>query len=176
MPTVLPPTPTSPNVTPTIRAVREVDIPLVLELLVAMDAEDGSSRSLEISADHLREVVFGPNQKSDALVADHAGQLVGIAAYRDSASTLWSRPEIYLDDLFVRPEFRRCGIGEGLLHKLAGLVIERSATRIILNVQADNLPAVSFYKSIGATIFPDSRACAIAGDPLAQLASAARLE
>jgi ribosomal protein S18 acetylase RimI-like enzyme len=146
-----------------IRTARKTDIPPILGLLEQMDAQDGRFRVLAITAAHLEAVVFSPNPNpsAEACVAEVDGDLVALAAFRMSASTFATFPELYLDDLFVAAAFRRRGVAKALLAELARIALARSATRILLNVQADNLDAIAFYHSVGGEVFAESRACSI---------------
>jgi len=143
----------------------------ILRLLALMDAEDAGSRATLITAEHLRSFVFCPTPRADALLAELGGVAVGLAAIRESASTLWSNSEIYLDDLFVVRETRRLGVGRCLLGAVSALAVERSATRVLLNVQTTNTSAMHFYESLGGVIFPESRCCAFSGRALSDLAN-----
>ena len=156
-----------------IRSARTEDTRAILDLLSEMDAEDGASRSAVITAEHLREHVFCSAPRAEALLAFVDGDAAGLAAFRMSASTFWSGLEVFLDDLYVVPDHRRRRIGSDLLGVLSRLALERSAWRILLNVQADNEGAIRFYDSVGGSVFPQSRACALSGETLRRLARTA---
>jgi len=143
----------------------------ILRLLALMDAEDGGSRAALIGEEHLQSFVFCPAPKAEALLAERDRRIVGLAAIRESGSTLWCNPEIYVDDIFVRAESRRLGIGRRLMEAASALAVERSTTRVLLNVQSTNTVAAQFYEALGGTIFPNSRACAFSGPALYELAS-----
>jgi GNAT superfamily N-acetyltransferase len=154
----------------TVRQAIADDETAILQLLVLMDREDSGSRATLITSSHLRAFVFSAIPRAEAMLAELDGVAVGLAAFHESASTLWCNPEIYIDDLFVVPEVRRIGVGRRLLAAVSRLTRDRSATRILLNVQATNTGAVRFYESLGGVVFPDSRACSLSGPALDALA------
>ena len=154
------------------RAVAE-DSAKIREVLALIDAEDGGTRATEITEEHLRSLVFCAVPKAEAILAELGGRIVGLIAIHESASTFWCRPEIYVDDLFVVRDSRRRGIGRRLIQAVSALALERSATRLLLNVQASNSLAVQFYESLGGVVFPDSRCCAFSGTALTELGSSA---
>ena len=155
----------------TVRGAAVGDSADILRVLDLMDAEDGGSRSSLIGEEHLRSFVFCPTPRAEALVAERDGKIVGLAAIHESAGTLWCNPEIYVDDLFVVAESRRLGVGRRLVEAVSALAVERSTTRLLLNVQSTNTAAIQFYEALGGTIFPDSRLCAFSGAVLYELAS-----
>lgn len=80
-----------------------------------------------------------------------------------------TKPGIYLEDLFVLPEYRRQGIGKALISKVAQIAIERDCGRLEWSVLDWNEPAKAFYRSIGASILDDWRICRVTEDALTQL-------
>lgn len=154
-----------------IRSVQANDGPAILYLIECMDREDGAARRSQMDLEHLQRYVLCGEPRAEALLATVDGAIVGLAAFRMSASTFWTRLEVYLDDLFVLPTYRRQRVGQALLAALAQVARERSAWRILLNVQVDNAGAVSFYQTLGGTVFPNSRGCEFSGDALEKLAT-----
>lgn len=92
--------------------------------------------------------------------------MVGYAIYFYNYSTFLTKPGIYLEDLFVHPEYRKRGIGRALLRALGKKAQEMNAGRIEWSVLDWNEPAILFYQKIGAKILPDWRICRIAGKDL----------
>jgi GNAT superfamily N-acetyltransferase len=86
-------------------------------------------------------------------------------------STFLGRPGLYLEDLFVRDEFRGCGVGRQLLQYLAGLALERGWGRMEWAVLDWNAPAIGFYRRLGASLLEDWRICRLTGDALTRLAT-----
>lgn len=150
------------------------DTDALLELLFEQDAHDGRSRSSEIDAGLLKRNLFGEAPVAYGLVATRDDVLVGLAAFRDSATTFGIRPEIYLDDLFVRPAARRSGVARSLLVELERLARDRGAGRIRLDVAEENAAAIALYRSCGGELFEGFRGLEIVVAPSAGPSSASR--
>ena len=99
---------------------------------------------------------------------------IGFALFFTNFSTFLGRPGLYLEDLFVLPEWRGRGVGRRLLAHLATLAVERNYGRMEWAVLDWNAPAIGFYERLGAQVLKDWRICRLTGDALAQIASTAR--
>ncbi|MEO0948225.1 MAG: GNAT family N-acetyltransferase, partial [Cyanobacteria bacterium J06641_5] len=118
----------------------------------------------------LAEHLFGDRPCIEALVAERDESVVGFALFFTNYSTFLTQPGLYLEDLFVRPEYRHQGIATALLGRLASLARERQAGRLEWSVLAWNRSAIAFYEKIGATILPDWRICRLTASGIASLA------
>jgi len=96
-------------------------------------------------------------------------QVVGFALFFYNYSTFLTKPGMYLEDLFVLPEYRRQGIGKALISYLAKLAVEEDYGRLEWSVLEWNVSAIAFYKKIGATVLPDWRICRVTGANLQKL-------
>ena len=85
-------------------------------------------------------------------------------------STFLARPGIYLEDLFVQPEYRSKGVGKALLVALAKIARDRKCGRLEWSVLDWNQPAIDFYQRIGATVMPDWRICRMTESEISNLA------
>jgi GNAT superfamily N-acetyltransferase len=128
------------------------------------------SHAVTGNADALKEHLFGSRPYAEAIVAEYAGQTVGFALFFSNYSTFMTQPGIYLEDLFVLPEYRRQGIGKAILSYLAQLAVERGYGRLEWSVLDWNEPAIKFYRRMGAAVLPDWRICRVTGEALSQLA------
>lgn len=146
------------------------DIPVLFELIQALADYENLSHAVVGSADALEEHLFGSKPYVEAIVAECGGKAVGFALFFHNYSTFLTKPGIYLEDLFVLPEFRRMGIGKAMLAYLAQLAVSRDCGRLEWSVLDWNEPAISFYKTMGASVLPDWRICRVTGEALAQLA------
>jgi GNAT superfamily N-acetyltransferase len=104
------------------------------------------------------------------VLAEVDGASAGFALFFPNFSTFLAKPGIHLEDLFVRPAFRRRGVGRALLLHLARLANERDCGRLEWTVLDWNEPAIRFYESLGAVIMPDWRVCRLTGAALARFA------
>ena len=103
------------------------------------------------------------------LLAFAADAPAGFALFFQNFSTFLTRPGIYLEDLYVRPEFRRHGLGRTLLERLARLALERGCGRFEWAVLDWNENAIAVYKKLGATVLDDWRVCRVTGPALDRL-------
>ena len=104
----------------TINPANEADVPILLGLIRELAEFEQLAQELEVTADSLRAALFGKDTVAHALVARREGVPAGYAVFYRTFSTFVGRPGIFLDDLFVRPHFRKLGIGRALLTGSAG--------------------------------------------------------
>lgn len=157
-----------------IRSAEEKDIPAIFQLIQALAEYEKLSHQVTGSAEQLRQHLFGAPVYAYALVAEWDGKVVGLGLYFYNYSTFLTQPGIYLEDLFVLPEYRRRGIGKALLQHLAQNAIAQGLKRFEWSVLDWNEPAIAFYQNMGAQVLPDWRICRVTGEALAQLASSTR--
>jgi len=162
---------TFPLDTVKIRSVEKQDVPAIFQLIQALAEYEKLSHQVTGSAEQLQQHLFGDPVYAYALVAEWEGKVVGLALYFYNYSTFLTKPGIYLEDLFVLPEYRRHGIGKALLEHLAQHAIAQGLERFEWSVLDWNEPAIAFYQRIGAQVLPDWRICRVTGEALAQLAS-----
>jgi GNAT superfamily N-acetyltransferase len=119
-----------------------------------------------------RTHLFGPRPVAEALVAEVEGVpgAVGFALFFMTFSTFRGQPGLYLEDLFVRDEHRRRGIGKGLLSTLARIAVDRGCGRLEWAVLDWNTPAIGFYRAIGAHPLDEWTVFRIHEEPLERLA------
>jgi len=122
------------------------------------------------NAEALKEHLFGSPKYVDAILAELEGKAVGFALFFHNYSTFLTKPGIYLEDIFVSPEYRRQGIGKALLTRVAQIAVERDCGRVEWSVLDWNISAQTFYRNMGADILEDWRICRINGDNLIKLA------
>ncbi len=118
------------------------------------------------NSQELAKHLFGAHPCAEAIVAEVEGKIVGFALFFQNYSTFLTKPGIYLEDLFVLPEYRRRGIAKAILRYLANLAIARDVGRLEWSVLDWNQNAIAFYEKIGANILPDWRICRLTGDAL----------
>jgi len=153
-----------------LRPVEPTDVPVLFRLIQALAEYEKLSYAVTGNADALKEHLFGSRPYAEAIIVEYAGQAVGFALFFSSYSTFLTQPGIYLEDLFVLPEYRRLGIGKAMLSYLAGLAVERGCGRLEWSVLDWNEPAIAFYRRMGAAVLPDWRICRVTGESLTQLA------
>jgi GNAT superfamily N-acetyltransferase len=154
----------------TIRAAIEADVPQILAFIRALAAFEREPDAVIATEEGLLRDGFGPNPFYRCLIAEHNAIPAGFALYFFNYSTWMGRPGIYLEDLFVLPEFRGLGIGKALLKKVAAIAVEKDCRRLQWEVLDWNTPAIDFYRAMGAEFLDEWRNVRISGDSLLQLA------
>lgn len=145
------------------------DTPLILEFI--KELADYEKMLQEVVADQatLEEWIFD-KQKAEVIFALEGEKEVGFALFFHNFSTFLGRAGIYLEDLFVKPEYRGKGYGKALLKKLASIAVERKCGRLEWWCLDWNEPSIGFYLSLGAEPMSGWTVYRIAGDTLANLA------
>jgi GNAT superfamily N-acetyltransferase len=133
-----------------IRPAREDDVPVIASLVRELAEYEREPDAVEATEDDLRAALFGPSPAVFCHVAEHDGEVVGIAVWFLNYSTWTGRHGIYLEDLFVRPAARGTGLGKALLTNLIDIARERGYGRVEWSVLDWNTPAHDFYRALGA--------------------------
>ena len=158
----------------TIRPATSDDIPTILDFIRALaEYEREPQAAVATAADLLRDG-FGPSPKYWCVIAEWNGQPAGFAFYFYNYSTWQGRPGLYLEDLFVHPEFRGKGIGKALLLHLANIAVAENCGRFQWQVLDWNKPAIDFYESLGAKVMKEWLTMRVEGEALQKLAAAAQ--
>ena len=157
----------------TIRPATLSDVSALFALICALAEYEQLSHVVTGSPEALREHLFGTRPYAEAIVAQWEQETVGFALFLPNYSTFLTKPGIYLEDLFVLPEYRRRGIAKAMLLYLARLASDRDAGRLEWSVLDWNEPAIRFYKSIGAAILAEWRICRLSEDAIARLSDEA---
>ncbi len=155
-----------------LRPAEPADVPQILRFIRDLAAYEKLEHQVVATEPQLADHLFGDRPMAEVVMAEIDGRPAGFALFFPNFSTFLGRPGLYLEDLYVAPEFRGCGVGRQLLQHLAHLAITRGWGRMDWNVLDWNEPAVGFYQRLGATVMPDWRTCRLSGDALARLASA----
>ncbi|HUI81495.1 MAG TPA: GNAT family N-acetyltransferase [Bryobacteraceae bacterium] len=139
-----------------IRRATEADLPEILSMIRALaEYENAAPGAVTATEAQLRESLFGPHPGAEALIASSGGVVAGWALFFHNFSTWRARRGMYLEDLYVKPEMRRRGIGLALLRELSRIALERGCPRLDWLVIDWNQPAIAFYKSLGAIVLDE---------------------
>jgi GNAT superfamily N-acetyltransferase len=152
-----------------LRFAEPTDYSVLFQLIQGLAEYEKLSHAVTGDALALKEHLFGSHRYIEVILAETSGQAVGFALFFHNYSTFLTKPGIYLEDLFVLPEYRRQGIGKALISKVAQIAIERDCGRLEWSVLDWNEPAKAFYGSMGASILDDWRICRVTEDALIQL-------
>ncbi len=156
-----------------VRPASPKDAPVLFELVCALAAYERLEHQVNGSAAALAEHLTASAEARplvEALLAEIDGKAVGFALFFTNYSTFLTKPGIYLEDLFVLPEYRQQGIGKTLLTHLAKLAQSRDCGRLEWSVLDWNESAIAFYQKLGATVLPDWRICRVTGAAIHRMA------
>ena len=156
----------------TIRPATPADISAILQLIRDLAAYEREPDAVKATVAGLTATLFGPTPSAEAVVAELAGAVVGVALFFTNFSTWSGRNGIYLEDLYVRPEARGTGLGKALLQRLAALAVARGCARVEWSVLDWNAPAIDFYRSLGAVPKEEWTVYRLDGDALARFGAA----
>ena len=156
-----------------IRDAEPRDVSTLLELIAEL-AEYERAREQAVGTEALLgTALFGADPTAEALVAELGGEPVGCAIFYRTFSTWECRPGLWLEDLYVRPEHRRSGVGGLLINRLAQLARSRGYTRLEWEALEWNTPALRFYAKLGAELQEEWRTLSLKGPALDRVANAA---
>ena len=147
-------------------------MPVVLRLITALGEYEKLAHEVVATEGDIRAALFGERPAAEVVIAWAGDEPVGFALFFHNFSTFLGRRGLYLEDLFVVPEWRARGIGRRLLAHLARIAVERQCGRMEWSVLDWNDPAIGFYRRIGAVVMDDWRICRLTRESLTQLASA----
>jgi GNAT superfamily N-acetyltransferase len=153
-----------------IREATEADVPEILALIRELAVYEKEPDAVLTTEADLRRDGFGPEPYFRCLMAEWEGRVAGFALYFFQYSTWQGRPALYLEDLFVRDQFRKRGIGVALFRHLAKVAVERNCTRFQWECLDWNRPALDFYESTGAKVMREWLNLRVTGEALRALA------
>jgi GNAT superfamily N-acetyltransferase len=153
-----------------IRPASADDSPLILGFITDLAIYEKAEEEVIASASDIRDSLFGKDSTTSALICELDDQAVGFAVYFFNYSTWLGKHGLYLEDLYVSPEFRGSGAGKALLKHLAQIAVSRKCGRFEWSVLDWNEPAIGFYKSIGAQPQDEWVAYRLTGKALLDLA------
>ena len=159
-----------------IRQAKKNDVPDIFDLIRALAEYEKLSHQVTGTVADLQSHLFGDRPYAESIVAESDGKIIAFALFFSNYSTFLTKPGIYLEDLFVLPDYRRQGIGKAMLSYLGKLAVDRDAGRLEWSVLDWNESAIAklaegiaFYQNMGAEVLPDWRTCRVTGEALSKL-------
>ena len=156
-----------------IRRATEQDVPVLLDFIRELAQYERLTHLLSVTGAQLAQELFGERAHVEALLGHCGEEPAAFAVYFHNFSTFLGRRGLYLEDLFVRPPYRRRGIGRAMLAEAARIAHARGCARFEWAVLDWNTPAIEFYRSLGADLLQEWRICRVTGAALEQLAESA---
>lgn len=131
------------------------DVPVLLELIRELARFERLEHEVETTVESLHQGLFGSPPAAGALLARAGQHIAGYALYYSTFCSFVGRPGLWLDDLYVRPQFRSRGLGRRLLHTVATLAAERNCARFEWIALNWNTKALDFYRQAGAKVLDE---------------------
>ena len=150
------------------------DASLLTTLIRELAEYDRLSHEAAVTEEDIARDGFGPNPKFRAIIAESDGQVAGYAVFFEFYSSFQGRAGLFLDDLFVRPDFRKHGIGKALLAHVAGVAWKERYFCMRWEVLDWNTQAIEFYTKLGAVFLDEWKPACLIGDALEAVAEAAK--
>jgi GNAT superfamily N-acetyltransferase len=154
-----------------LRTATPADTNLILELIRELADFEGLLHEVTADAATLKLHLFGHPARAEVLIAEVAGAPAGFALYFHNFSTFLGKPGLYLEDLYVRPDYRGHGYGLQIMQHLAQLALQQGCGRMEWWVLDWNKAAIAFYRSVGAEAMSDWTVQRVSGQALLRLAN-----
>jgi GNAT superfamily N-acetyltransferase len=153
----------------TLREARREDVPAIVGLIAELALYERQPEDCHADPRLLEEHLVGPRRYAEVIVAEAGAEVIGFALFFHNYSTWLTRPGLYLEDLYVKPERRGLGAGKALLVRLARIAVARDCGRMEWSVLTWNEPAIGFYRALGAAPMDGWRTYRLSGDALRDL-------
>jgi GNAT superfamily N-acetyltransferase len=155
-----------------IRAATIEDVPLLRQMILELATYEKLAEYVTVTEETIKRDGFGPSLRFRTLLPEWDGKLAGYAIFFPFYSS-FQGPGLFLEDLYVRKEFRGKGIGKLLMAAVAAIALQEGYWIVRWEVLGWNQPAIDFYKKLGATFYDDWREVILEGDALRRLAAGA---
>lgn len=134
----------------TIRTANKDDTATIFHFIKELAIYEKEPEAVTATLDDIETSIFGPDSTVEGLICEHEGKPIGFAVYFYNYSTWLGKNGLYLEDLYVSPDFRGLGAGKALLKTLAQKAVKENCGRFEWSVLDWNTPSIQFYESIGA--------------------------
>jgi GNAT superfamily N-acetyltransferase len=149
------------------------DVPVILGMIKALAEYEQLTHEVTATEDDLRQSLFGPRPAGEVVLAYDGDAPIGFALFFHNFSTFLGRHGLYLEDLFIVPEWRGKGVGKQLLAHVASIAESRKCGRMEWAVLDWNESAIAFYRRMGAHVLDEWRICRLTGSELRAVATRA---
>ncbi|HEY1856164.1 GNAT family N-acetyltransferase [Acidocella sp.] len=151
-------------------------MPTILGFIHLLAAFEKEPDAVETTAERLNEALFGAKPEAEALIVECDGAPQAFAIWYQTFSTWTGRPGLYVEDVFVQPDYRQRGVGRAMFKHLAALATARGYARMEWSVLDWNEKAIKFYRSLGAAPQSEWHKYRLSGAALAAFAATTNFE
>ncbi|BDH85014.1 GNAT family N-acetyltransferase [Lactococcus lactis] len=152
-----------------IRFAVERDVPIILELIQELADYENLLAEVEATEEILKENLF-IEQKAEVIIAEIDHKVIGFALFFSNFSTFLGKPGMYLEDLYIRPQYRNYGYGKQIISYLAWLAVDRDYGRLEWWCLDNNTSSIGFYNSLGAVSMDEWTVFRLSGQGLKDIA------
>jgi len=157
-------------VTPfTIRRAEACDAETILSFVRGLAMEEKAGHEVEADPGQIVETMFSENSTCHAVICEESGRPIGFAVYFFNYSTWQGKNGLYIEDLYILPEFRNYGAGRKILKYLCNLALTKDCGRVEWSVLNWNTPAIGFYDALGAEPLSEWIRYRLSGKPLSKM-------
>src|SRR5579872_420023 len=146
------------------------DASLLAAMILELAEYERLAHEAGVTAESIVRDGFGPHPKFRAVIAESDGQAAGYAVFFEFYSSFQGRAGLFLDDIFVRPQFRKQGIGRALIAHVAGIAWKEDYFCVRWEVLDWNTTAIEFYRKLDAVFLDEWKAACLIGDALQAVA------
>jgi diamine N-acetyltransferase len=157
----------------TLRPAAPTDTSLILQFIRELAEYEHEPDKVVATEADIARYVFGDHPLVRVTMAEWDGEPAGFALWFLNFSSWEGKPGIYLEDIFIRPAYRRNGIGKAMMKHLAAIAAREGWTRFVWQVLDWNTPAIEFYEAHGAKVLRSWLTCRVEGDDIARLGEGA---
>jgi GNAT superfamily N-acetyltransferase len=158
----------------TIRPATINDASLLAAMILELAEYEHLAHEAAVTPESIARDGFGPHAKFRAVIAELDGKAAGYAVFFEFYSTFQGRAGLFLDDIYVRPQHRKQGIGQALLAHVARIAWNEKYFCMRWEVLDWNTPAIEFYNRLGAVFLDEWKAVMLIGDALQSAADSAK--
>jgi GNAT superfamily N-acetyltransferase len=153
-----------------VRAARREDSALIFALVNELADYEKLTAEVDATEEQIAAALFADNPRLYCDIAEWGGEPAGFAVWFLNYSTFRGRHGLYVEDIFVRPAYRKRGIGKALMARLAQVCVQEGYARCEWAVLDWNAPSIAFYKGIGAQVLDEWKICRLSGAALERFA------
>ncbi|OGQ85039.1 MAG: GNAT family N-acetyltransferase [Deltaproteobacteria bacterium RIFOXYC2_FULL_48_10] len=153
----------------TIRRAEACDAETILSFVRGLAMEEKAGHEVEADPGQIVETMFSENSTCHAVICEESGRPIGFAVYFFNYSTWQGKNGLYIEDLYILPEFRNYGAGRKILKYLCNLALTKDCGRVEWSVLNWNTPAIGFYDALGAEPLSEWIRYRLSGKPLSKM-------
>jgi GNAT superfamily N-acetyltransferase len=151
-------------------AINPEDLPAVVNMLDDLAEYEEVSAPVRSTTETLHNAMFGSHPRLFGFIARKGAEPAGIILGYETYATFAAKPRLFIEDLFVRADYRGSGVGRALIAAFARRCVARGYGGVHWRVLDRNEPGIRFYRSIGALVSSEHRNCSLSGPALEKLA------